>query len=467
MRDSVPPTNTVMLPRRDFLKSSSAMALGLLGLSRLTHAAAPASRAIAPYGPLLPDPKRLLDLPEGFSYRVLSKTGAPMSDGLKVPGKPDDMAAFAGPDDKVILVCNHELSLDMTKLGPLRNNRRFPAILDRKAAYDPGEAQEAPHLGGTTNLVYDPATGRVEKQFLSLFGTDRNCSGGAMPWGTWITCEEPENLVSKRGRLHGYCFEVKAAPGTGLQQAEPLTGLGRFRHEAVALDPETGILYITEDVVDGLLYRFVPDEYTKGKPVDFNRGQLQALAVKDTPSCDLRNYDPEGTQIPEGRSMEVSWVDLENTDSPANDLRHRGFKAGAARFARGEGIHYDRGSLFLCATDGGPLRQGQIFKLTPGARETITLFLQSRESDLLTNGDNLTAASWGDLIICEDLVNEHGHKTPHLRGITSEGKIYTLARNALNKAEFAGSTFSPDGQTLFVNIQNPGHTLAITGPWQG
>ena len=306
----------------------------------------------------------------------------------------------------------------------------------------------------------------MEEQFLSLLGTDRNCAGGAMPWGSWITCEESMDLVSARGRKHGYCFEVAAAPGTGLQQATPLTALGRFRHEAVALDPDTGVLYLTEDTKDGLLYRFVPKNFVPSERIDFHQGRLQALAIMDTPSCDLRNYDPEAPQIPEGQPMNVTWIDLDEVDSPADDLRHRGFKSGAARFARGEGIHYDKGSIYICATDGGPGHQGQIFKLTPGKTETLTLFLQSRESDLLTNGDNLTATSWGDLIICEDLTNKHGHKTPHIRGITKDGKIYTLARNALNKSEFAGSTFSPDGKTLFVNIQTPGHTLAITGPWQ-
>lgn len=451
-----------MLPRRNFLKSSSAMALGFLGLSRLTHAAAPASRAISPYGPLLVDPKRLLDLPEGFSYRVLSQTGDRMHDGLKVPGKPDDMAAFPGPDDQVILVRNHELALDMAKLGPLQNKLRLPDSMDHSAAYDPGQRGEPPHLGGTTNLVYDPATGTVEKQFLSLFGTDRNCSGGAMPWGTWITCEEPEVMTTPRGRQHGYCFEVRATGDAQLQTAVPLKALGRFRHEAVALDPDTGILYLTEDRNDGLLYRCIPHE-----KMNFAAGgKLQALALADRSSVDLRNYDPSAEHISEGHPMPVRWIDMEETDSPMDNMRIHGHEAGAARFARGEGIFHSDGAIYICATDGGPTRQGQIYRILPGAPDRLELFLQPGKSDLLNNGDNLTAAPWGDLIICEDLINEHSGQIPHLRGITPEGKIYTLARNAMNKSEFAGSTFSPDGRILFVNIQNPGHTFAITGPWQ-
>ena len=51
--------------------------------------------------------------------------------------------------------------------------------------------------------------------------------------------------------------------------------------------------------------------------------------------------------------------------------------------------------------------------------------------------------------------------------MTPDGKIYTLGRNVFQgNSEFAGAVFSPDGSTLFVNIQYPGMTLAITGPWR-
>jgi secreted PhoX family phosphatase len=81
---------------------------------------------IEPFGPLIKDPKGILDLPEGFSYRLLAKRGETMSDGYKVPGMADGMAAFAGPDGKVVVVCNHELGLEMTGMGPFPNNTRLP-----------------------------------------------------------------------------------------------------------------------------------------------------------------------------------------------------------------------------------------------------------------------------------------------------------------------------------------------------
>lgn len=449
----------MLTSRRAFVRNS-AFALGFLGLTRCSRA-----RVIEPYGPLIADNSRLLDLPEGFSYRVISRRGQAMSDGLRVPGKFDDMTAFPGKDGRVVLVRNHELAVNEGDLGPFPD-QSFPVDWDRSLSYDPGEKGAPPQIGGTTTLVYNPAKGEVEEEFLSLTGTDRNCSGGIMPWGSWITCEESDDMTSERGRHHGYCFEVKADPDLGLQRAVPLKALGRFRHEAVALDPADGSLYLTEDRHDGLLYRFVPE-----RERDFTKGTLYALALTETPSADLRNQDPEKKRVmKEGDVTPIRWIEMENTESALDDLRRRGFEAGAAQFARSEGIYYSDGALYLCCTNGGPNLQGQLFRVLPrhfgNDKPALELFLEPSEMDLLTNGDNLCAAPNGDLIVCEDLVSEHDEKSPHMRGVTPEGEIYTLARNAANGDEFCGSCFSPDGSILFVNMQGIGYTFAITGPWR-
>lgn len=444
------------MQRRSFLTTSGA-ALGFLGLQKYLNAAE-VPRVVQPYGPLVPDPEKILDLPKGFSYRIISKTGTKMSDGLQVPGLPDGMACFPGKDGTVVLVRNHELSLNSQRIGPFPD-QKVPRSFDKKLSYDHGRRRDQPHIGGTTNIVYHPERGEVVNEFLSLVGTDRNCAGGAMPWGSWITCEEPSDLTSDRGQDHGYCFEVKASDDGKLQKAVALKDMGRFRHEAVAIDPRTGIVYLTEDIGDGLLYRFIPKN--KG---DLTRGRLQALAVFGERSKDLRNYRKQ--TVSEGKAMDVFWIDMKDVESPDADLRHRGFKDGAAKFARGEGIQFSEGSLYICCTDGGPDRQGQVYKLTPGKPDQLELFLQPKEDDLLTNGDNLCAAPWGDLVICEDLVSQHRDKIPHIRGITPEGNVYTLAKNATGAGEFAGSCFSPDGDILFVNMQSNGYTVAITGPWQ-
>ena len=450
-----------MTTRRSFLGASG---LAFLGLHQITRAA-DSSRVIEPFGPLIQDPKGILDLPEGFSYRLLAKRGETMSDGYKVPGMADGMAAFAGPDGKVVVVCNHELGLEMTGMGPFPNNTRLPEGFDAALSFDPGDERKNPSLGGTTNLVFNPATGEKTAHFLSLTGTDRNCAGGPMPWGSWITCEEPADLTQGRGRRHGWCFEVKATAEPGVQKPVALKALGRFRHEAVALDPETGILYLTEDRGDGLLYRFLPE-----KKNDFTRGKLQALAIVDKPSASLQNYDPDSKWPAAGSPMKAIWIDLENTDSLEDDLRVRGHKAGAARFARGEGIHLVGKSFFICCTDGGPSRRGQIFKLDPSGDatkpDTLELFLQPEESDLLTNGDNLCPAPWGGIVICEDLIDPSFSPAAHVRCVTPEGKIFALARNSNGQGEFAGGCFSPDGKWFFINLQSRGLTLAVTGPWE-
>ncbi len=450
-----------MITRRSFL---GATGLAFLGLQRYTLAG-PSARVIEPFGPLLKDPKGVLDLPEGFSYKILAKRGERMDDGFKVPGQADGMAAFPGPEGKVVLVCNHELGLEMTGMGPFENNTRLPDGFDEAFCHDPGTDRSEPSLGGTSNLVFDPATGEKTAHFLSLIGTDRNCAGGAMPWGSWITCEEPADLVNERGLRHGWCFEVKATAEPGLQQPVALKALGRFRHEAVALDPRTGILYLTEDRGDGLLYRFLPQ-----KKNDFTQGKLQALAIVDRPAADLRNYSPDSKWPAPGEPLRATWIDLDGTDAPKDDLRMRGYAAGAARFARGEGIHLVDGLFYICCTDGGPSRRGQIFTLGPSGApdtpDTLELFLQPEESDLLTNGDNLCPAPWGGIVVCEDLIDPSFSPAAHVRCVTPEGKIFTLARNSSGQGEFAGCCFSPDGKWFFVNLQSRGFTLAVTGPWE-
>lgn len=444
------------MERRDFLKTGL-LASGFLGLQRALGASGVESgRFCQGYGPLVKDAAGMMDLPEGFRYRVISRRGTKMSDGLLVPGQPDGMAAFAGKEGRVILVRNHELGLGSSAWGAIPNAKNYP---EEVACYDEGAKDEAVMPGGTTNLVYNPATGLVEEEYLSLVGTDRNCAGGPTPWGSWITCEEPAFLTEGRGPKHGWCFEVKADGAKGEAKGEapvPLKGLGRFRHEAVAVDPETGIVFLTEDRHEGLFYRFVPE--VKG---DLQAGgQLQALAFKGQPQSDSRNWTERS--LPEREKVEIEWINVEDAESPQDDLRIRGAQAGGTIFARGEGCWWGDGEVWFCCTNGGPQQRGQLFRLRPnGDGGQLELFLEPSESDLLTNGDNLTVAKNGDIIIAEDRADN----ACSLHGVTAGGKLYTLATNRLNSSELAGVCFSPDGETMFVNIQNPGLTLAITGDW--
>ncbi len=473
------------LSRRQFLRSSTlatasvAVSLGFLGCSRTLLQKVP-GLASTPYA-FKPSPNRLLDLPEGFTARAFSRTGEKMDDGLWVPGKHDGMAAYPGPNGKTILIRNHELNVTDKTIGAFGwNNEKIErAALDK--FYDAGSG-ELPALGGTTTLVYNTTTQTLEKHFLSLAGTLRNCAGGLTPWNTWITCEETVQKVEPETTYeadHGYNFEVPVSADIGLADPIPLKAMGRFNHEAVAVDPKTGIVYQTEDRGDSLIYRFIPDtpwELAEG-------GKLQALRIRDLKSADTRNWRSRTQKvlrwtyspIPAGETFAVEWVDIEDVESPNDDLRIQGNEdKGAAKFARGEGIWYGNsqgtGEFYIACTNGGIAYKGQIWKYTPSPYEgasreeqepgMLQLFVEPNDRNLMENADNLTVAPWGDLIICEDGPNEE-----FLVGITPEGHLYKFARNAGNMSELAGATFSPDGTTLFVNIQSHGITLAITGPW--
>lgn len=453
-----------MLQRRQFLHSlgvsGAALTLGFGGLQKLMADAPPLVRLDeSRFGPLLPDPQRVLELPKGFTYRIISQTGIPMADGLLSPGRQDGMAAFPGPDGKVILIRNHENEYPWRPLGPYGLlNERFHKV-DASLLYD-SRTDNMPSLGGCTVLIYNPQTGKVEQEFLRIAGTERNCAGGPTPWGTWITCEETA-VTAKDGYNvdHGYNFEVTPATEPGLIQAKPLKAMGRFRHEAICVDPKTGIVYETEDTGDGAFYRFIPDE-----PGKLESGKLQALVIVDGPQ-DTRN-NPGGPQdFPIGKQFALQWVDLDNVEAPENDLRLRAQAKGAAIFARAEGIWMGDDELYFACTTGGPKMFGQVFKLIPGIdgqADQLELFIESHDSDLMQNADNLVVAPWGDVILCED------SNAPHKRlvGVTPDGKIYHLAKCVYGSSEVAGACFSPDGKTLFFNVQNnPGMTIAVEGPW--
>jgi len=443
---------------------------GFAGLQLLSGAPASAAslrNAKAPgFGPLVPDPEGVLDLPEGFTYRVISRMGQMMDDGLIVPGQPDGMAAFPGPAGTTLLVRNHELEPHWARRGAFgaKNERLTKAHID--LGYDLSGRQ--PSQGGTTTLWYDHRAGELNGQWMSLAGTNRNCAGGPTPWGSWLTCEEDTLRAGQRGREdHGWVFEVPAQADRRLYKAEPIRAMGRFYREAVAVDARTGIVYMTEDLGDAAFYRFIPK--IPGKL--HAGGQLQALRVVGSRSpYDTRNWeDPTGVRV--GQKLRVEWVDLDDVESPRDDLRTRAHEDhSCAIFARTEGIWAEEDAIYIGCTSGGHRGAGQIWTYRPSAHEgtareagapaTLELFIEPNDPDLVENADNLVAAPWGDLIVCEDSKEDQ-----HLVGVTPEGGLYRLAHNAVSDSEFAGACFSADGRTLFVNIQYDGLTLAIDGPW--
>lgn len=386
--------------------------------------------ALAGGGTLVADPARVLDLPPGFRYTILQRQFEPMTDGLKVPARPDGMACFAGPGETLVLMRNHELDKSLSDSG---YDSPPPESFDSKAG------------GGVTRLVLNQKTLQPLASNRVLAGTLRNCAGGSSPWG-WLSCEESVDPG------HGYVFRCRTDV-TRVAPAERLPGYGRFRHEAAAVDPQTLSVYLSEDQTDGCFYRYRPADL--GKP--HTSGKLQALRVIDVPRFDTSK------DLDQGPRLKVDWVDVPNPDPKDDTVRHQATAAGAARFWRGEGVFYDNGVVYLCCTTGGRAGLGQVFKLTLGrgdAHDRLELFAESPASNVLDMPDNICMTPWGDLLLAED-----GSGEQFVRGLTPNGRVYDLARNAKSTGEFAGVCTSPSGDAIFVNMQVDGLTVAITGPF--
>jgi uncharacterized protein len=458
-----------MFNRRQFIRSGAAATAAFSGLASLT--ACGRNRSVPnrlSTSRLVADTAGLLDLPPGFTYSVISTEGETMSDGLITPGDFDGMAVFDMPDG-LTLIRNHELRPGQSDRSPFLPSGRGIGSIDASRLYDIG-ADGTGVPGGTTTLVLDPETLAIRNQFLSLCGTYNNCAGGPTPWNSWLTCEETTYRAGNQlTRDHGYVFEVPAN-ARELVEAIPLTDMGRFRHEAVAIDPRTGIIYLTEDGYDiALFYRFIP-----AQPGNLSQGgRLQALKIVDRPGFDTRNWN--GQHFTVGSNFAVEWMDVQDRANPDSDIAERHIAMGAAHFTRGEGIWFGENELYFVCTDGGPARASQIFRYTPSPLEgqpaeanqpaRLELFLESPGDETLGMCDNITVTPWGDLLLAED-----GEGEQYIRGVTPTGRIYTFARNAFSEnnrySEFCGPCFSPDGSILFVNVQSaPSRTFAIRGPW--
>jgi uncharacterized protein len=430
--------------------SVAALALGAKGALSQTSAS-------AGFGDLVPDPNKLIDLPTGFQYRVISETGSPLSSGGTVPGDPDGMAAFPGPGtNSTVLVRNHEL------------NPNDGAPLIGTNPYDRSQT------GGTTGILVNLEDRTEIRDFVTSSGTRNNCAGGATPWGTWLTCEED------RTTNHGYVFEVNPRdPENGLSK-KPIRAMGFFSHEAVDIDPATGIAYLTEDDFRGdipsnptaevvaddappgsrvsFLYRYIPRVRAR-KPGDLQKGgKLQVLTL------DELNYNADLANP--GQKFGVVWKDV-NAEEPHESAED----VGAARFGRLEGTHFSGGAFWFDDTIGGEKRLGQIFRLLPigdsgNTGDVLELFYEGTEPGNMESPDNIIVTPWGDLWFAEDEAVA-GDNVNRVMGITPDGQLYPFARNVRSDSEFAGPTFSPDGSTFFVNMQGDGLTFAIWGPLPG
>lgn len=428
-------------------------------LQRLQSGAASADR---------PDPKPVVDevtglelvrLPEGFRYRSFGWSGEPMADGFATPRLHDGMGCVAESDGVVALVRNHEVVHDGEPLAQIRT-------YDSRAR------------GGATTLRFDQNAGRWLDARASLAGTFANCAGGTTSWGSWLSCEEA--VIEADGRLgprfewrtvnleqeHGYVFEI---PAVGISDAAPLKALGRFRHEAVAVDPGTGTVYLTEDnEPESGIYRFVP-----ARAGDLTEGRLQMMSIRGV--GDLRRDVSRDTWL------DVEWVNIDDPDATHNPgtldsagVYTQGKHGGGSTFSRPEGCWYEAGRVYFSDTTGGNAGCGQIFVYEPEA-ERLRLLFESPRKEILDHPDNITATPQGGLLICEDrpqhvqrihVLTRDGNLTEFAANNVVLGPEWGELRGDYRDKEWAGACFSPDGLWLFVNIQQPGVTLAITGPWE-
>ncbi|MEU5168224.1 alkaline phosphatase PhoX [Streptomyces mutomycini] len=448
--------------RRQILAGSAATAASVAFTGAFTElfSGTAEARGHSGYGPLVPDPGGLLDLPKGFRYRVLSREGAPLlsGEGL-VPSNHDGMAAFAGRNGRVHLVRNHENRVT-GKIG-------VPTV--EGLTYDPMGK------GGCTSLEID-GRGNVRGERVAIAGTAVNCAGGPTPWNTWLTCEETEDKAGTNGYTmdHGFIFEVDGADPrrTG---AVPLTAMGRFQHEAIAVDPGNGVVYETEDAFErpfGLFYRFLPEKPLGGTGSLRAGGALEAMRVPGVP--DLSAIQETGASFDR-----IEWVPVPDPQAAGTPIRLQDFgPRGITHAQKLEGCYWGGSSVYFVSSfahsDEGSAADhfGQVWRYEPKKRRLTLVIVFGPDTDIQLPGespDNICLAAGGGLMVCED-----GGGAQHVLGVTRRGEVYPMARGRQNIGtadepewgEFAGVTFSPDGGTMFVNCYTPGTTFAVTGPWR-
>lgn len=374
--------------RRDLIKLA-AYGGGALWANRVTGS----SRSGQGRVHLLPADANGVRLPQGFSSRIVAESSVSPLGGCEYVwhAAPDGGACFEDDGGGWIYVSNSELDGHDGGVGALRFN----------------------------------ADGELVDAYPVLRGTSNNCSGGATPWGTWLSCEEID-----RGR-------VWECDPLGIEAAVVRPALGVFKHEAAAVDSLNRKLYLTEDQSDGCLYRFTPFDYP-----DLSAGKLEAARVVS------------------GETGKLEWLEIKDPSATKTATR---LQTPATRFRGGEGIAYFGGKVYF-TTKG----DNRVWVFDINSQVISILYDDSAFLDpVLTGVDNITVSSDGSLYVAEDGGNMQ------IVVIDNDGAIYPLIElEGHDKSEIAGIAFSPDGSRLYFSSQRgksgddlDGLTFEIQGPF--
>ncbi len=258
--------------------------------------------------------------------------------------------------------------------------------------------------GGVGALRFD-ASGNVADSYAILRGTSTNCAGGRTPWGAWLSCEE-----------NGETGQVYECDPTGEKPAQVRPGLGSFNHEAAAIDPKTGMVYLTEDRPDGCLYRFVP-----AAAGDLSAGRLEVAVVNGPRLAWLAVPDPSAASAPTRQQV-----------------------AGVHRFAGGEGIVYADGRVFFTTK-----HDNRVWKLTLATQEIGVVYdIAASPNPILKGVDNIEISPTGELLVAED-----GGDMQIVALTRSYRTAALVTLHGHDKSEVTGPAFSPDGRRLYFSSQ--------------
>lgn len=384
-------TNT--LHRRTFLSWSGYGVAAFLAAPRASLLAADTAQAAPLFaqlpGALLPPDANGLRLPPGFKSRVIARSSKPVSDSSYIwHGARDDGACYAAPDGGWIYVSNSEVKV-----------------------IDGG--------GGGVGAVRFNAQGDIVDAYSILSGTDNNCAGGRTPWQTWLSCEEVER---------GLVYECDPF---GQKEAMAIPALGRFKHEAVAVDPVNSHLYLTEDEEDGVFYRFIP-----AAPLpDLTNGTLQVAQL-----------------VSSSGTTQIVWHDVPDPSAAQIPTRHQ--VAAATPFNGGEGIAWHDGIVYF--TTKGDNRVWRLEATT--SRIGVLYDANGRGEAPLTGVDNVTITASGDVLVAEDggdmqivLITPAGVAVPIVQ-VTGQ-----------DLSEICGPAFDPSFQRLYFSSQTGPLNLDTAG----